>query len=399
LPDGLLIDASGCPPLWGGEEQYLRDIMQRLEKRGYAITLAMAGTPAAAWGLARYCGEKVSIVHETFAPEIMDLPSEALRLEEEITGKLYSLGLRRIRDFISMPHSSIRRRFGQTMISRINMLTGVEIEHLNSIIQQKPYEVRLPCLEPIITGSGVEHALQKLLEELVEILIKDQKGIRSAVFRSFAADGKNYSLEIGTNRPSLNTRHLYTLFGIKLDTVTVTAGIELFTLAATKVEEYTTPQSSMWEGSPELNDMKVYELIDHIENRNGKNVVKRYLPDEHHLPEKSVKPAGSFNEEATTYWKCMPARPMHLLHPPEQVDVVAPIPDYPPMMFTYKGKLHKIVKADGPERIEQEWWIARGRHRDYYAVEDDEGYRYWLFRSGHYDAEKTFKWFIHGFFV
>jgi protein ImuB len=69
------------------------------------------------------------------------------------------------------------------------------------------------------------------------------------------------------------------------------------------------------------------------------------------------------------------------------------------MMFRYKGRVHKIIKADGPERIEQEWWVATGRHRDYYAVEDEDGKRYWLFRSGHYDADKTFKWFIHGFFV
>jgi protein ImuB len=42
---------------------------------------------------------------------------------------------------------------------------------------------------------------------------------------------------------------------------------------------------------------------------------------------------------------------------PEIVEVTAPVPDYPPMLFRYKGKLHKIIKSDGPERIEQEWWI------------------------------------------
>jgi len=68
-------------------------------------------------------------------------------------------------------------------------------------------------------------------------------------------------------------------------------------------------------------------------------------------------------------------------------------------LFRYKGKLHKVIKADGPERIEQEWWLQDGQHRDYYCVEDEEGCRYWLFRLGHYDAERTYKWFIHGFFA
>jgi protein ImuB len=68
------------------------------------------------------------------------------------------------------------------------------------------------------------------------------------------------------------------------------------------------------------------------------------------------------------------------------------------MLFRYKGKLHKITRADGPERIEPEWWLHNGQHRDYYCVEDEEGHRYWLFRLGHYDSEKTYQWFIHGFF-
>jgi len=84
---------------------------------------------------------------------------------------------------------------------------------------------------------------------------------------------------------------------------------------------------------------------------------------------------------------------------PERIEVTAPIPDYPPMLFRYKNKLHKIKKADGPERIEQEWWICDGEHRDYYAVEDEDGQRYWLFRSGHYTGDKRNQWFIHGFFA
>ena len=84
---------------------------------------------------------------------------------------------------------------------------------------------------------------------------------------------------------------------------------------------------------------------------------------------------------------------------PARIEVTAPIPDYPPMLFRYKDKLHKIVKADGPERIETEWWIEEGLHRDYYSVEDEEGSRYWIFRLGHYAGDKNPGWFIHGFFA
>jgi protein ImuB len=68
------------------------------------------------------------------------------------------------------------------------------------------------------------------------------------------------------------------------------------------------------------------------------------------------------------------------------------------MLFRYKEEVHNIKKADGPERIEQEWWLEEGMYRDYYSVEDEKGARYWLFRSGAYDQGEP-KWFIHGFFA
>ncbi len=106
----------------------------------------------------------------------------------------------------------------------------------------------------------------------------------------------------------------------------------------------------------------------------------------------------SLQEPAQDPWPKFLNRPVHILAEPEMIEVTAPIPDYPPMLFRYKNNLHKVVKADGPERIEQEWWLQQGRHRDYYIVEDEKGNRYWLFRSGHY-SEADSRWYLHGFFA
>jgi protein ImuB len=139
-------------------------------------------------------------------------------------------------------------------------------------------------------------------------------------------------------------------------------------------------------------------LIDRLAGRIGEQSIHRYLPQEHYWPERSLKAASFLQEKITTPWMADRIRPVQLLPTPEPIEVTAPIPDYPPMLFKHKGKLHRVIKSDGPERIEQEWWLQQGEHRDYYRVEDEEGRRYWLFRLGHYD-DKTFKWFMHGFFA
>lgn len=399
VPEGLIIDASGCTHLWGGEMPYVSDIKRRLELRGYSLQIAIADTAIIACALSRYSGEKISIATDKLPETFLNLPPEALRLEEKTVEALHKLGLTRIRHFIGMPRSSLRRRYGEHIIDRINKAIGIKEEIFEPIFPPEPFEDRLPCLEPIITITGAEIALRTLLESLILKLTLVQKGIRRAEFKAYAADGKEHIVDIGTNRPTLNAVHLLSLFALKMETVKVEAGIELFSLTAKIVEDYKPPQEKLWEGSAGLADIKLAELIDHIETRQGQQVVRRFLPAEHHLPEKSVKRASALMEEPETAWNIMPMRPLHLLAPPEIIEVTAPIPDYPPMMFRYKGKIHKITRADGPERIEQEWWVATGRHRDYYAVEDEEGKRYWLFRSGHYDSDKTYKWFIHGFFV
>jgi protein ImuB len=146
-----------------------------------------------------------------------------------------------------------------------------------------------------------------------------------------------------------------------------------------------------------VGNAQLSELIDRISVKVGANVIHRFLPDEHYWPERSIKQSLSLQEQLTTQWKLDKPRPIQLLPKPEIIEVTAPVPDYPPMLFRYKGKLHKIKKADGPERIEPEWWIQNGQHRDYYAVEDEEGNRYWVFRLGHYDED--YEWFMHGFFA
>jgi len=85
-------------------------------------------------------------------------------------------------------------------------------------------------------------------------------------------------------------------------------------------------------------------LLDRLSNKIGASAIHRYLPNEHYWPERSVKAAISLDEEATTIWKVDRPRPLQLLAKPESIEVTAPVPDYPPMNFRYKGKLHTIKK-------------------------------------------------------
>lgn len=399
LPDGILLDATGCTHLWGSEAAYIDDISKRLAARGYTTRIAIADTIGAAWAVARFCKSNLIVDLGKQREALQSLPTAALRLEEETVTRLHKLGLRKVGNFISMPRTALRRRFGQHIILRIAQTLGEVEESFTPIYLTQPHEERLPCLEPIVTRTGIDIALERLLHTLCNRLRKEGKGLRTAYFRCYRTDSSAQGIEISTSRASHHEEHLIHLFSIKLDTLEPKSGIELFVLEATKVEDYAPVQESFWESSGRLDDEKLSQLIDRIGSRFGAHVIHRYLPAEHHLPERSYKKAASLTEQKSIEWRTDKCRPIQVLPTPESVEVTAPIPDYPPMNFRYQGKLHIIKKADGPERIEQEWWIQEGEHRDYYAVEDEDGGRYWIFRSGHYTGDNRQQWFLHGFFA
>ncbi|MEO7984771.1 MAG: DNA polymerase Y family protein [Bacteroidota bacterium] len=399
LPDGLILDVTGCVHLWGTEMQYITLLVKRFRSFGYDIRAAMADTIGTAWAVARFGKDSVIVKSGRQSESILSLPSTALRLEAKTTERLDKLGLLQIGNFINMPRTSLRRRFGIQLLKRLDEALGNKDEQIQPVQPFETYQERLPCLEPIVTATGIEIALQQLLDRLCLRLNKEEKGLRNAIFTCYRVDGKIEKIEIGTNRPSGNSKHLFKLFEIKIDSIEPALGIELFILGASKVEDISPVQEKLWNINNPLHDTELAELLDRLAGKIGGNCIHRYLPDEHHWPERSYKLASSLDEKSEMVWKTDKLRPLQILSNPEIIEVAAPIPDYPPMLFRYKGTLHKIIKADGPERIEQEWWIQEGQHRDYYCVEDEDGHRYWLFRLGHYDSARSYKWFLHGFFA
>jgi protein ImuB len=398
MPNGIILEATGCTHLWNGEEGYLKDIIEKLKGFGYHVRAAMADTIGTAWAISRYGKIKAIIKSDEQAQALMPLPPIALRIEPDINEKLQKLGLSEIGTFLNMQPSALRRRFGVDFLLRLNQALGEKEEYIESVVPLVEYSERLPCLELIQTKTGIEIALQQLLDKLCNRLAKEGKGLREVNFIAYRIDNKIEKISITTNHASNNPKHLFKLLEYKIESIEPALGIELFILEATKIEKVVSVQQTLWTTNGSLESREIAELLDNIENRFGENIINRYFPDEHHWPERSLKKVGSLKQKSAIGWPTDKLRPANVLPVPQPINVTAPIPDYPPMHFQFNNKLHNVVKADACERIEAEWWIEPGLHRDYYIVEDQEGKRYWLYRSGHYKQEQKPQWFVHGIF-
>jgi protein ImuB len=125
--------------------------------------------------------------------------------------------------------------------------------------------------------------------------------------------------------------------------------------------------------------------LDRIAVRLGEDAVRRPAPYASHVPERAQRwqPALGLPPPAQEEL-AFHNRPLKLLDRAEPIAVLYATPDGLPRRFRWRGHLHEVARAEGPERIAPEWWRERGaaRLRDYYRIEDDAGRRYWIYRSG-----------------
>ncbi|HEX5181940.1 MAG TPA: DUF6504 family protein [Allosphingosinicella sp.] len=396
-PDGLWLDLDGVAHLFGGERRMCERILLFCARLGFEARIAVAGTPGAAHALARHRAEPILLCpageeESALAP----LPLASLRLDEDIIVNARRLGLERIGDLAALPRGPLRRRFGDASLLRLDQALGRAAEPFDPIVPEEPPDSLLRFAEPIATPEAIAQALGRLIDELAGTLSERALGIRRLVLLCERVDGLVLREAIGTARPSRDRAHLERLLGARIERLEPGFGIDAMRLVAERVEPLAPAQLS---GAPAPPDLA--PLVDRLAGRLGPRRLFRMSAVESDIPERSVRRIGPL--AAAKDWPLWP-RPVRLLSPPEPVErVMAVLPDHPPARFLWRGRMHQVRRADGPERLYGEWW-RDGREaeavRDYFQVEDEEGGRFWLFRKGDGEDPRTgdFSWHLQGVF-
>lgn len=409
--DGILIDATGCAHLFAGEDAMLDDIVSRLTDMGIEACAAIADTPGAAHAMARYGKTRIMPLGEGRAA-LAPLPVAALRIDEDAAATLRRLGLKRIGDLYDLPRVVLARRFGPgsaktvtAVLHRLDQALGTVFEPVEPMLPVPVWRVRRAFAEPVTEAGALETLLTPLFAELAERLAAEGEGARRLSVTAFRVDGASLRLAAGTNAPSRDSAHFVRLFKERLPEVDPGFGIDCLMVAADVVTPFKDTQAD-FDGRA-ARELALSELVDRLALRLGAAHVGHARPQESHLPERAERRVAGFAEPAWAAVARPPGspRPLRLLPRPEPVEVMAEVPEGPPLAFRWRRVRHRVARAEGPERIAPEWWRdegARARARDYYRVEDSEGRRFWLFRAGLYgeEAERGApRWFLHGLFA
>ena len=466
FPNGLWLDVTGCAHLWGGEAELAEDLLSRLKKRGIPARICVADTFGAAYAIAHH-SEHYSIVPPGGHRDLLSLlPVERLRLADETQNLLQRLGLTTIGHVEDLPRDELSRRFPD-LLPRLDRAFGLAEEAIDFLRPSPEWIERLRFADPISAPEDLERAIAKLLESLCTRLQAGRKGGMRFEARFFRADGGAQSARVSTALATRDAERISQLFREKLGFIDPGFGVDIVEISAHRVEPLEDRQVSLLRSVQQTRCIEeLAALIDSLENRLGEGRVYRIAQCESYIPERAVRhirpmedlesltaceasvqrkrnkinpalkertdrsplyrtaliPAAAFRRgendaissgdrnalkigeiDREQLWERFSERPIRLFAYPQPIEVTAAIPDAPPILFRWRKIVHRIRRAEGPERILPEWWLENGiddetnELRDYYRVENMQGLRFWVYRQGSYESGAP-RWYLHGLF-
>ena len=394
--DGIVLEITGCTHLFGGEDKLFLDLKRRLQRMDIKSQAAIADTWGMAWALARF--SKKSIVHgENAVSALAPLPVEALRLPDEIVFELRRLGLCSISAVRKVDRRSLAVRFGDVLLERLDQTFQQAEEPLTPWRPPAPHRASRILIEPVFTVPAVEYVLRGLLQEICSRLERNRLGSRHMEFACYRVDGTVDRCEIRTSKPTRSIPHLMRLFEDPLSTLKSDFGFETFVLSVLDVEALYPMQLSLLQANPIEDESSFDALIDRFSMKLGFEEVNRIRARESYLPEQAVELcSAAASPLPSAEWPAYRVRPIRLIDPPMSIEVSVLIPGGSPVRFFIGKQQRRIVRLEGPERLMAEWWRnqnSRWGTRDYYRIEDDRGFRFWIFR------DSSEHWFLHGHFA
>jgi protein ImuB len=436
LDVGLFLDVTGIGVLFGGEEALSREVVASLERLGYAGQVAIAGTIGAAWAAAAMQNAECEMQNPESAFRVA-----ALRLPPEMLDLLVQLGIARIEHLLALPRASLRARFGERLLLRLDQLTGGAPE---AIVPHRPpphFAAERVLEYPIEQREAVESLVRELVESIARDLAERREGVVQLHIRLDCAPGQPLLLEVGLFRPSADARHLWEVVRMQLEQKPLPGPVGRVTLEARLTAPLENRQGELFAGNEREAERQYALLIDRLTSRLGAAAVLRAELTADPLPERAMRWVAGVRSQRSgarsqgsgarsqgsgarrkrnagrqtlsTQYSVLSTnshrephplqspirtpqsavhRPLTLL-PPVALEVLSVVPDGPPLTFRWQGRQHQVVRHWGPERIETGWWRGASVRRDYYRVETATGQRFWLFRQ-----LGDGRWQLHGEF-
>ena len=242
LPDSLLLDITGCGPLFGGEAGLAESLLRELRTAGWQCRIAIAQTVSAVWALThvetrsfgnepatRHAAEARSLIdlHELpiqiippgqHIAEVSRLPVAASRLSLKDLEVLTHLGIRSVGQLLSLPREDLPSRLTAQAMLRIQQLGERIEEAIDPLPEANPVAADWSAEEPATSLADIRHVLRHLTEQVAAQLVRRRMACSSLAAILKCANGIRLPLTAGVVKPTQSTDLLHEVLCLRLET-------------------------------------------------------------------------------------------------------------------------------------------------------------------------------------
>ncbi|WP_407652567.1 DNA polymerase Y family protein [Aporhodopirellula aestuarii] len=394
---------------------------------------------------------------------LQTLPCAALRLQPDVVATLDRLGVTTIGGLLRLPREGLATRLGPALCQRIAQATGEVEESVIAIASQCEHTASLELEYPTDAVDLLADRITRLIGQSTAALHAMQRGVLRLRCQLEFTEHPPIVLETGLFAPTLDQSHLTALMlgaleGVRLGSkvTRMSVGVAQHAALSSRQPSIFGPDFASSSNEDWTSQTEAARLIDALAGRLGEDAVLGVRVSDDPLPENAIadfpltahrlkaeakkakraarqltarqraaddamesesreRPGGGFGSGPQT--SDLGRRPIELHAEPHPITPLeSPAPGLPrgdthvsgpggsfPSRFRIRGRVEKVHKHWGPERIETRWWRGALIRRDYFRIELENGARLWIYYdlgdgTGRVIAEDK-RWYLHGRFA
>lgn len=439
VPDSLLMDVTGCGPLFGGESSLAEQLLLRMKQQKLECRIAISDSVAAAWAFAHPFGHyltdvscrssvtgrqkdrpsnhtdwnvPVIVIPPTQCQQwLANLPVEAARIPPADIDLLRQLGLRRIQQLLQLPLADLPARLSEHAVQRIAAIADNDDEVIESIPEPRPIQAQWTGEFPTTNTDEVLQVLEFLMVDIGRQLQLRLLAARQLTCELKHETGGSSELSVEVLKPTQSMEPFTELLSLKLERSEICLNITAVTIRAITGPLPIPRQRDLFSHEQQTEPAEeLAALVSRLQAKLGHDCILTPQVTSSPVPEDSVRLTPFLDKRLMTdrdierqlsqlvtpdaedlHPQLPRHRPLRLLAEPYRLDVAWSHPEW--QRFCWKGRTYSVTHVQGPERIQSQWWQEPSVHRDYYRVGTDNGATFWLYQDL---TDQT--WYLHGAF-
>lgn len=433
VADSLLLDITGCGPLFGGEASLAEQLLKRLSQHALQCRVAISDSVATAWAFAHAGGHflqagaqganrgkgrqptaewdlpAVIIPPQQSEVWLYQLPVAAARIPLKDAELLAQLGILNLKQLLQLPQQDLPARISSEAIRRLQQIRGVEDELITAIPEANPVAATWVSEFPATSTNEVRQVLQHLVEDIAEQLQRRGVGATRLTCRLKSEDDSVVPLVAEVVKPVQSAQDLLDVLLLRWESIRVQPTLSV-TMRATVAPLPLARQKDLFSSSEHIEPTEeLASVVNRISNRLGKQSLLMAEFTASPVPENSIRlrsiidissAGGNIDDRLSELVTPESSQvsmqsafnvPLRLL--PEPVLIGAQNTRPLTAGFQWNGSAWKVKTVVGPDRIQTDWWSGATVHRDYYRVFTHSGGMFWV-----YVDLSSGQWYLHGVF-